>query len=271
MAGRLQGQVAVVTGATSGIGEATARLFVEEGARVVLAGRSEAKGEAIARELGDAAAFQRADVRREDDVAALVTSAVERFGRLDCLFNNAGAPTRGDLWTVAAEDFDEAMRLLLGSVVFGMKHAAPVMRDQGSGCIINNSSIAAHQAGQGGYLYSAAKAAVSHVTRLAAVELGPHGVRVNAISPGAIATPIFYGGSQVASGLDEAENRRKFEKLERNLAAATPLPRAGQSRDVAYAALFLAGAEGSFVNGHDLVVDGGRISSSPSRAEGRQD
>ena len=265
MGGRLDGQVAVITGATSGIGETTARRFVEEGARVVLAGRSQARGETIAGELGDDAVFQRADVTDEGDVAAAVAVAVRRFGRLDCLFNNAGAPTSGDLWTATEEDFTGAMALLVGSVVFGIKHAAPVMRDQGRGSIINNSSIAAHRVGQGGYLYSVAKAAVSHLTRLAGTELGPYGVRVNAISPGAIATPIFWGGSQVADALDDDENRRKREKLERNLAAATPLPRAGTPKDIADAALFLASAEGSFVNCHDLVVDGGRISTVPTR------
>lgn len=259
MGGRLEGRVAVITGATSGIGEATARLFVREGARVVIAGRSTDKGEALARALGAQALFQRADIMREADIGALVDTAMARFGRLDCLFNNAGAPDRGTLETVTEEDFAYSMRLLLGSVVFGIKHAARVMKPQKSGCIINNSSIAAHRYAQGGYLYSAAKAAVSHVTRLAGVRLGPDGIRVNAISPGAIATPIFWGGSARAQTLSDEENRRKLEKLERNLARATPLPRSGFPDDIANAALFLASEEGSFVNGHDLVVDGGRI------------
>ena len=152
------------------------------------------------------------------------------------------------------------MKLLLGGVVFGIKHAARVMKPQNAGSIINNSSIAAHRSGQGGYLYSAAKAAVSHVTRLAGAELGPHGIRVNAISPGAIATPIFWGGSARSRTLSDEENRRKQAKLEANLARATPLPRSGGASDIAYAALFLASDEGSFVNCHDLVVDGGRVS-----------
>lgn len=260
MVGRLEGKVAIITGATSGIGEATARRFVEEGAAVVLAGRTEDKGEALARELGDKAFFQRADVMREDDIAALVATAVERFGRLDCLFNNAGAGDRSTLDSITEDAFASTMRLLAGSVMFGIKHAARVMQAQGSGCIINNSSIAAHRLGQGGYLYSAAKAAVSHVTRLAGVELGAAGVRVNSISPGAVATPIFWGGSARANTLSEEENRSKLAKLEQNLAKATPLPRAGLAVDIANAAVFLASDEGSFVNCHDLVVDGGRIS-----------
>jgi len=256
---RLTGKVAIITGATSGIGDATARRFVAEGASVVLAGRTVDKGESLARSLGDRAVFQRADVTREADVATLVETAVARFGRLDCFFNNAGAPTRGTLETVTEADLDHAMRLLVGSVVYGMKHAARVMKPQRAGSIINNASIAAHRTAQGGYLYSAAKAAVSHLTRLAGVELGAHGIRVNAISPGAIATPIFWGGSERASTLSDEENRRKQAKLEQNLARATPLPRAGTAADIASAAVFLASDEGSFVNCHDLVVDGGRI------------
>lgn len=258
-AGRLDGKVAVITGATSGIGEATARIFASEGARVVIAGRNVDKGEAIAQELGQSVLFQHADVTREADIAALVDLAVTRFGHLDCLFNNAGASSRGTLETVTEEDFDASVKLLIGSVVFGIKHSARVMKPRRGGSIINNSSIAAHRTGQGGYLYSAAKAAVSHLTRLAGVELGPDGIRVNAISPGAIATPIFWGGSARASTLSEADNQRKLTKLEHNLAHATPLPRAGFAEDIARAALFLASDEASFVNCHDLVVDGGRI------------
>jgi NAD(P)-dependent dehydrogenase (short-subunit alcohol dehydrogenase family) len=136
----------------------------------------------------------------------------------------------------------------------------PVMKAQGSGCIINNSSIAAIRMAQGGYLYSAAKAGVTHVTKVAGVQLGPYGIRVNCISPGAIATPIFWGGSEVANTLSPEKNEHKMEKLKQSLAKATPLPRAGLDKDIAYAALFLASDEGSFVNCHDLVVDGGRTS-----------
>src|SRR5690606_18816849 len=141
MTGRLQDKVVIITGATSGIGEATARRFAAEGARLVLAGRSVDKGEALARELGGETVFQRTDVMRETDIAALVDKAVERFGRLDCLFNNAGAGERSSVESVTEEQFAEVMQLLVGSVVFGMKHAARVMKPQGGGSIINNSSI----------------------------------------------------------------------------------------------------------------------------------
>lgn len=260
MSGRLSGKVAVITGSTSGIGEATARRFVGEGAWVVISGRNADKGRSLAHELGAQARFHAADVRREADIAALLDFAVAEFGRLDCLFNNAGGSTAGGVATVTEAQFDDAMHLLVGSVVFGIKHAARHMNHSTGGSIINNSSIAALRTGQGGYLYAAAKAAVSHLTRIAGVELGPRRIRVNAISPGAIATPIFWGGSQRAATLSADDNARKLDKLSASLALATPLPRAGLADDIANAALFLASDEGAFVNCHDLVVDGGRTS-----------
>ena len=148
---------------------------------------------------------------------------------------------------------------LAGSVAFGIKHVARVMKSCGGGSIINNASIAGHRLSQGGYLYSGAKAAAAHFTRIASVELGEYGIRVNAISPGAIATPIFWGGSARAQTLSDEENAAKLDKLTGNLAQATPLPRSGYAVDIANAAVFLASDEASFVNGHDLVVYGGRI------------
>lgn len=256
MGNRLQGKVAIITGATSGIGEATARRFVAEGATVIMAGRSTERGEALAKELGERALFQAADVMREADIAALVDTAQARFGRLDCMFNNAGGNTPGALETVTEQEVDYAMKLLYGSALFGIKHAARVMVANGGGSIINNSSIAAHRLGQGAMLYSCAKAAVSHLTRLMGVQLGPQGIRVNSISPGAIATPIFWGG---ASTTTDEVNQKRLAKLQTNVAHATPTPRSGVADDIANAALFLASDEGSFVNCHDLVVDGGRI------------
>jgi NAD(P)-dependent dehydrogenase (short-subunit alcohol dehydrogenase family) len=255
MARRLEGKVAIITGAASDIAAASARCFVAEGARVIIAGHNAEKGEALAQELGEAVQFQAADLTREEDIAALVETAERRFGRLDCMFNNAGGSTEADLDTVTGEQFDKAMKLLVGSALFGTKHAARVMRRQHGGCIINNSSIAAHRHSQGGLLYSAAKASVSHLTRVAGVQLGAHGIRVNSISPGAIATPGLWGGDR----LHEEESESRMARLRLNLAHATPLPRSGLPEDIAYAALFLASDEGSFVNCHDFVVDGGRI------------
>jgi NAD(P)-dependent dehydrogenase (short-subunit alcohol dehydrogenase family) len=240
--GPLTGKVALITGGTSGIGEATAERFVAAGAQVVLAGRSQDKGAAVAARLGAAAVYCPMDVMEEGDIAAAVRLTVDRFGALDILFNNAGGPTSGSL----------------SSVIFGIKHAVPHMEARGGGSIINCSSIAGIRYNQGNILYSVLKAAVTHYTRLAAVELGPKQIRVNAISPGAIATPIFWGGSARANTLAADDNARKLEKLKANLARATPLPRAGLADDIAEAALYLASDAGSYVNGHDLVVDGGR-------------
>lgn len=264
---RLKDKVAVITGGTSGIGEATAEVFVEQGAKVVIAGRSADKGEALAKRLGENVIYVQADVTREDDIRSLLQAAVDRFGKLDVLFNNAGGSTRGGFENVTQEEFTEGLQLLLGSVVLGIKHAIPHMKAAGGGSIINNASIAAIRYGQGGHVYAAAKAGVSHYTKLAGVELGRHNIRVNCISPGAIATPIFWGGSQRANDLSEEENAKKMEKLQRNLARATPLPSSGYARDIAYGALYLASDEGRFVNSHDLVIDGGRIAMFHERPE----
>ena len=259
MAGRLDGKVALITGGTSGIGEATVALFIAEGAKVMIAGRNVTKGQEMTAALGSAAAFVAVDVTRESDIKAAIDATVGAFGRLDCLFSNAGGPTRGDPATVTEADFTYAMNLLLGSVVFGIRHAAPIMQAQGRGAIINNSSVAALRGHMGGYLYSVAKAGVKRATELAGMELGQYGVTVNCISPGAIATPIFFGGSKAAAGLEKAHAAAKLDKLTRNLAKATPLHRAGLPHDIATAALFLASDEGAYINCHDLVVDGGMI------------
>jgi len=259
MGDRLTGRAALITGGTSGIGEATVRLFVAEGAKVMIAGRNADKGAALAAELGANAAFIATDVMREADVKRAIEATAERFGRLDCLFSNAGGPTRGTADTITADDYHHAMDLLLGSVLFGIRHAAPIMKAQGRGAIINNASVAALRGHMGGYLYSIAKAGVRRATEMAGLELGPFGVTVNSISPGAIATPIFFGGSQAATSLDPAHSDAKMRKLTQNLARATPLGRSGTPHDIATAALFLASDEGAFVNCHDLVVDGGMV------------
>ena len=257
---RLQNKVALITGGTSGIGEATAELFVAEGAQVVIAGRSVDKGSALADRLGDQVRYVEADVMREEDIAAAVSFTVEAFGGLDVLFNNAGGPTRGTVTEVSEEAIHYAMQLLFSSVVLGMKHAIPHLEARGGGSIINNSSVAAIRDNQGDLLYSAAKSAVTHYSKLAGTRLGPKNIRVNVISPGAIATPIFYGGSARANTLSDEDNAAKMAKLTANLAKATALPVAGLAHDIATAALFLASEEGRFINSHDLVVDGGRTS-----------
>jgi NAD(P)-dependent dehydrogenase (short-subunit alcohol dehydrogenase family) len=258
---RLQDKVALITGGTSGIGEATAQLFVSEGARVVITGRSEAKGAGIAERLGENAVYVHADVTQEADISASVDATLSQFGKLDVLFNNAGGPTgSAKLGAITSDQIDYGVHLLLSSVILGIRYAVEPMTANGGGSIINNSSIAGLRYRQGDLLYSAVKAGVTHYSKLAGVELGPLGIRVNVISPGAIATPIFWGGSGRANTLTDEENERKMAKLKGNLAKATPLAMSGEAIDIAEAALFLASDAGRFVNSHDLVVDGGRTS-----------
>jgi NAD(P)-dependent dehydrogenase (short-subunit alcohol dehydrogenase family) len=255
--GKLDGKVAIITGATSGIGLRTAEIFVAEGARIVVAGRRTAEGEALAKRLGTACLFRRTDVTQEGEIKALIDHAVASFGRLDCLFNNAGGPApTGGIEDIPAAGFDAAIALLLRSVVLGMKHAAPVMRRQGGGSIINNGSIAGTRAGYSSSLiYGAAKAAVIHLTRCVAMELGESNIRVNSISPGAILTGIF--GKALGLSVEAAE--RAAPAAEARFAKTQPIPRAGMPEDIARAAVFLASDDSTFVNGHDLVVDGGVI------------
>jgi NAD(P)-dependent dehydrogenase (short-subunit alcohol dehydrogenase family) len=257
MAGRLAGKVALITGGTSGIGEATVELFVAEGAKVVFTGRNADKGSAMEAALGANAYFFQADVRDPEQVRASIDETVEQFGALNVLFNNAGGRTGGVVDTVTPEDFRDAMDLLVGSVVFGMRHAIPIMQRQGWGAIINNASVAAQRSHMGGYLYSMAKAAVVQATKVAGVSVGRYGITCNCISPGAVATPIFLGGSDIAAGMDADKVAGKMAKLEGNLSKASPRGVSGMPRDIAYAALFLASDEARHINCHDLVVDGG--------------
>jgi NAD(P)-dependent dehydrogenase (short-subunit alcohol dehydrogenase family) len=240
------------------MGKRTAELFVAEGATVILAGRREAEGEAAARALGTRAQFVRTDVAREDDVRRLVGAAVDRHGRLDCLFSNAGGPgPRGGIETIPLDAAERSMAVNFGGVLLGMKHAAPIMMRQRSGSIINNASVAASRAGySSSMIYSAAKAAVVQLSRCVAMELGEHNVRVNCISPGAIVTGILLK----ALGLPPERADDVASALTERFAAQQPIPRAGSVDDIAHMAVFLASDESSFVTGQDIVVDGGQIS-----------
>jgi len=258
MTKRLENKVALITGGTSGIGAETARLFINEGAKVVISGRSEEKGELLSKELGDNSKYLLSDVTKEKDIENSVTETINEFGKLDILFNNAGGPVGAGIEKVTQKDIDYGVHLLLSSVILGTKFAIEPMRKSGGGCIINNSSIAGLRYRQGDPLYAALKAAVTHYTRMSGVELGPDNIRVNSISPGAIATPIFWGGSQRANTLSEEENEKKLKKLKGNLAKAVPLNRSGLAIDIAEAALYLASEAGSFISCQDIVVDGGR-------------
>jgi len=253
---RLAGKVALVTGGGSGIGEATVRLFMAEGASVVIADIQDDRGRRVAGELGSRAAYVHADVSREDDVQAAVAETVRRFGRLDCMFNNAGyGGVGGRIAEIPVAGFDETLGVLLRGVFLGMKHAAPVMQAQGSGSIISTASVAGMVTGLGPHVYSAAKAAVIHLTRSVAMELGEHNVRVNCICPGGIATPIF--GKGLGLSIERAEAIVPLMKgVLENL---QPIKRSGLPDDIAQAALWLASDDATFVNGHALVVDGGLI------------
>jgi NAD(P)-dependent dehydrogenase (short-subunit alcohol dehydrogenase family) len=252
---RLAGKVALITGGASGIGEATVRLFAQEGAAVVIAD-VDARGREVAADLGARAAFVTCDVSREADVAGAIAEAVKRFGRLDCLFNNAGyGGVGGKIEDVTAVGFDETLGVLLRGPFLGMKHAAPVMKRQGGGSIISTASVAGLRAGYGPHVYSAAKAAVIHLTRTVSMELGEHNVRVNCICPGGIATPIF----PKSLGLPPERYEETVRMMKGVLEMLQPIRRSGVPDDIAHAALWLASDESSFVNGHALVVDGGLV------------
>jgi NAD(P)-dependent dehydrogenase (short-subunit alcohol dehydrogenase family) len=254
----LDGKVALVTGGASGIGERSVRLFVEQGARVVVADMQEERGRAVAASLGAAAAFEPAEVSREDDVRRAIGRTVERFGRLDVLFNNAGfGGALGPVDETPADEFDLTFAVLVRGVFLGMKHAAPIMKRQGAGSIVNTGSVAGLRAGHSPHAYAAAKAAVIHLTRSVALELAPHGVRVNSVCPGFIATPLAVNavGSPDEAGAIAAARPR--------MAQAQPLERAGEPEDIAQAALWLASDAARFVTGQAIVVDGGLLAGQP--------
>jgi NAD(P)-dependent dehydrogenase (short-subunit alcohol dehydrogenase family) len=230
----LAGKVAVITGGTSGIGARTAQLFVAEGARVVVAGRRREEGERLVGELGANAVFVETDVANEAQIKALMAQAVERFGRIDCLLNCAGGP--GKVSQIAELDVEH----------------------------FNVASLAGHRAGCSALDYSAAKAAVLHLTRCAAMELGQKGIRVNSISPGPVLTGIFgKGGGLAHSVADRATDRMKVA-LEQILPAWQAIPRLGMPDDIAQVALFLASDAASLINGQDIAVDGGMTAGRPA-------
>lgn len=250
----LDGKVAVITGAASGIGAATALTFAERGACVVVADIDDSRGAAVAESLGDRGVYLHTDVRNESDVAAAVALAVQRFDRLDCMINNAG---RVGAWTfledTSLEEWEDGFAVLARSAFLGTKHAARAMRDQGSGSIINVSSVAGIRTGFGPHPYSAAKAAVLQLTSTAAVELAEFRIRVNALIPGGVATRIVGHGA----GLEDEALDRSVDAVRRSLTKFQPIPRAGEPEDLANAAVFLASDDSGFVTGQALAVDGG--------------
>jgi NAD(P)-dependent dehydrogenase (short-subunit alcohol dehydrogenase family) len=249
--GRVAGKVVAVTGAASGLGEATARLMHAEGAMVVLSDIQDERGRQIVDELGDRARYVRCDVSSEPDVANVVDSAVGEFGRLDCMFNNAGIiGAHGPIDEIPLDEYEFTMAVLLRSVFLGMKHAARIMKPQRSGVILSTSSIGGLQGGLGTHIYGAAKGAIVALTKNVAAELGAWSIRVNAIAPGKILTPM--NAAAVVGSADAMEEAREAFQTR------TPLRgRIGLPDDIAHAALWLASDDAGFVSGQTLVVDGG--------------
>ncbi len=249
--GRLAGKVAVITGAASGIGRATALLFAAEGAKVVAADWDEQKGASVVDEVrraGGDATFVKADVSSTDDIRRMIDAAVESYGRLDVLFNNAGvegetAPTAD----CSVENWDRVIDINLKSVFLGMKYAIPAMLKNGGGAIINNASVAGMVGFPGIPAYCASKGGVIQLTKTAAIEYARQNIRVNAICPGVIATPMIervIGGS--------AERQQAIEATE-------PIGRFGKPEEVARLALFLASDDASFCTGAPFIIDGGFV------------
>jgi NAD(P)-dependent dehydrogenase (short-subunit alcohol dehydrogenase family) len=252
--GRLDGKVALITGGASGMGLGTTRRFLDEGARVLIADLNEDSGAKALAELGagDRVRFERVDVAEEADVERAVAAAVAAFGQLDVVFNNAGVGGAfGAVTDLHVEDWDYTFAVLVRGVWLGIKHGARQMIEQGwGGSIINTASIAGLSGGSGPLCYSAAKAAVVNLTRSAAVELAPQRIRVNAICPGAILTPLMHGG--------------RPERVGERLEQLVPWPDAvGQPEHIAGTALFLASDDAGYVTGEAIVVDGGLTAAGP--------
>jgi len=253
MAGRLDGKVAIVTGGGTGIGGGTVLRLAEEGAKVLIADLNEDMANeraGMVRERGGTAEALRADMTKHDDIRGMVQTAVERFGRLDVLVNNAYGPTEGGgggtAEKVSEEAWDNALGLLVKSMFLATKYAVPEMRKAGGGSIVNISSVHGLLQARGSMLYEVGKGAVISLTRQLAVEYGPDNIRVNAICPGHIVTERI----QERTWKDNPSGLEFF-------AAQYPVRRTGKPVDIANAALYLSSEEASFVTGHALVVDGG--------------
>ncbi len=243
--GKLDGKVAVVTGGARAMGAATARLFVAEGAWVLIADVLDDAGRALAQALGDAASFQHLDVSEEAGWARVAADCVDRFGGVDVLVNNAGILKFGALVDTSLADLQRVLAVNVGGCFLGMKTMAPIMMAKGRGAIVNISSIDGMKGANSIGAYAASKWAVRGLTKVAALEFGHRGVRVNSVHPGGIDTPM--GNPR---GMPAAEMNALHYK-------GVPLQRMGESMEVARASLFLASDDASYINGAELTVDGG--------------
>ncbi|MGV0746685.1 SDR family NAD(P)-dependent oxidoreductase [Mycolicibacter heraklionensis] len=259
MGNELAGKVAIVTGGASGIGRGIAERFLAEGARVVIADMDRERGEALAGQLGAEATFRGADVSDPAQVGALVESAVEIFGGLDIMVNNAGVSgtMHNRFLDDDLADFHRIMAVNVLGVMAGTRDAARHMSKAGGGSILNLTSIGGIQAGGGVMTYRASKAAVIQFTKSAAIELAHYDIRVNAIAPGNVPTPFV--ASSAAASLDPEDLERYEAAIRETMRADRPLKREGTAADVAEAALYLAGERSRYVTGVVLPVDGGTV------------
>ena len=244
---KFTGHCVVVTGGASGIGEATVRSIVEQGGAVVIADLQEQRGLALARSLGDAAAFHLTDVTSEDDIVSAIELAQSRFGALTGMVNNAGiVGAVGSIMDTSAEAFDHTMAILSRAVFLGIKHAARAMRAQGKGSIVSLASTAGVIGGQGPHVYTMAKHGVVGLTKSAAAELSRLGIRVNAVAPGGTVTPMTD-----ALGDNNPESTAQF------IAQSSPLGIACMPGDIAHGIAFLLSDDARYITGHTLVIDAG--------------
>ncbi|KAA1282481.1 MAG: glucose 1-dehydrogenase [SAR202 cluster bacterium] len=245
---RLDGKVALISGGSRGMGAFEAELFVQEGAKVVICDVRDDEGDALAKKIvdrGGEAAFVHLDVTSESDWAAAVREAVERYGKLDVLVNNAGVSARGSIEETSPDDWDRVMDINAKGVFLGTRSAIPEMRKAGGGSIINISSqLGLVGMGESSPQYQASKGAVRIFSKSAAIQYAHEGIRVNSVHPGPIITPM-------------TEARRSDEVVRQRMISRIPLGRYGESEDVAYGVLYLASDESSFVTGSELVIDGG--------------
>jgi NAD(P)-dependent dehydrogenase (short-subunit alcohol dehydrogenase family) len=268
MTNELGGKVAVVTGGSSGIGLRSAERFLTEGARVVIADIDRERGEEVVKGLGSDAAFKHTDVSEPSQIATLVAFAVERFGGLHVMFNNAGISgvRHPDLLDDDFADFYTVMGVNLLGVMTGTREAARHMSANGGGSIINTSSVGGMQTSTSLWTYHVSKASVIMFTRCAAVDLGKYAIRVNCIAPGNIETPILE--QTLASRVPEAERAELMQKIRSYILSRQPLQQQGTTDDIAEAALYFAGDRSKYVTGTVLPVDGGMVAGNPAAHTG---